>query len=369
MAAANVVLVDELLRVFADVVPAQEARLVGELRLEIPFQHQVVLQGIIQHQAVLVPVLGDVGHTQHVPLADGHFRDVLATHSDLAGDQRLQAGEAVDKLRLTVAVDAGDADDLAPAHLQAHVLHGIVFMYLAGHGHVLHVQHHLAGLAGLLLHVEAAVAAHHHGGQLLHAGVLRLHRADALALTQHGAAVGHGHDLVELVGDEQDGLPLGGQVLHDGHQLVDLLGCQHGGGLIEDEDLVVAVQHLQYLGALLHTHGDVLDQRVRVDLQSVLFAEGQHLLPGLLLLQETVFRGLNAHDDVVQHGEAFHQLEMLVDHADAQGIGIVGVFDRDHRAVLFDDALLGLIQAEQYAHQRGLARAVFAQQGVDLTLL
>ena len=231
-----------------------------------------------------------------------------------------------------------------------------------------HVQHHVAGGAGLLLHMEIDIAAHHHGGQLLHGGVLRLHGAHILALAQHGAAVGHGHDLVELVGDEQDGLALRRQIAHDLHQLVDLLGRQHSGRLVEDEDLVFAVQHLQDLGTLLHAHGDVLDQRVRVHLQAVFLAEGQHALAGLLLLEEAVLRGLHAQDDVVQHGEALHQLEVLVDHADAQCIGVVGVFDGHLHAVLFDDALLGLIQAEQHAHQRGLAGAVFAQQGMDLSL-
>ena len=307
---------------------------------------------------MLVAVLGDVGHAHGVALADGGVGDVLAAEGDLAGGQRLQTGEAVDELRLAVAVDAGQAHDLTPAHLQAHVADGVVLMYLAGHGHMRHVQHHVAGGAGLLLHMEIDIAAHHHGRQLLHGGVLRLHGAHTLALAQHGAAVGHGHDLVELVGDEQDALALGGQILHDLHQLVDLLGRQNGGGLVEDEDLVVAVEHLQ----------DVLDQRVRIHLQAVFLAEGQHPLAGLLLLEEAVLRGLHAQDDVVQHGEALHQLEVLVDHADAQCIGVVGVFDGHLHAVLFDDALLGLVQAEQHAHQRGFAGAVFAQQRVDLSL-
>ena len=81
-----------------------------------------------------------------------------------------------------------------------------------------------------------------------------------------------------------------------------------------------------------------------------------------------MLRGLHAQDDVVQHGEALHQLEVLVDHADAQCVGVVGVLDGNLHAVLFDDALLGLVQAEQHAHQRGLAGTVFAQQGVDLSL-
>ena len=55
-------------------------------------------------------------------------------------------------------------------------------------------------------------------------------------------------------------------------QLVDFLGRQHGGRLVENQDLVVPVQHFQNFRALLHTDGDVLDQRVRIDPQAVFLA-------------------------------------------------------------------------------------------------
>ena len=59
--------------------------------------------------------------------------------------------------------------------------------------------------------------------------------------------------------------------------------------------------------------------------------------------------------------------EVLMDHADMQGRGVIGVADLDFLAVLFDDALLRLVKAEQHAHQGGLACAVFAQQGVNFS--
>ena len=59
---------------------------------------------------------------------------------------------------------------------------------------------------------------------------------------------------------------------------------------------------------------------------------------------------------------------MLVHHADAQCVGIVGVADGDLLAVFQDLALFRLIQAEQHAHQRTFARTVLAQKGVHLAL-
>ena len=211
------------------------------MALKVPLEHHVVLQGVVQNQAVLVTVLGDVAHAGGVPLADGGLGDVLAAQGQGALLQGLQAGDAVDQFRLAVAVDACDTDDLAPADLEAHVLHGVVFVPLGGHGHAPHVQHYLAGLGRGLLHHEVHVPAHHHPAQLLLGAGGDVHGANVPALAQHGAAVGHGHDLPQLVGDEKDALALLGQVLHDLHELLDLLRGQHGGGLVKDQDLILPV--------------------------------------------------------------------------------------------------------------------------------
>ena len=155
---------------------------------------------------------------------------------------------------------------------------------------------------------------------------------------------------------------------HDLHELFDLLRCEHGGRLVKDEDLVIAVEHFQDLYALLHADGDVLDLRVQVDLQTVAVGKLLHLFAGGLLFQKTELRILRAEDDVIEHGEHVDELEVLVHHADVKCRGVVGVVDRDLLTVLLDDALFRLIQAEKNAHQRGLARAVLSEQSVDLAL-
>ena len=57
---------------------------------------------------------------------------------------------------------------------------------------------------------------------------------------------------------------------------------------------------------------------------------------------------------------------MLVYHSDTQGGRHIRVGDIDLFTVFANLACLRLIQAEQYAHQRGFTGAVFAQQSVDL---
>ena len=170
------------------------------------------------------------------------------------------------------------------------------------------------------------------------------------------------------MGDEEDALALLGETAHRVHELLDLLRRQDRRGLVEDEDVVVAVEHLEYLDALLHADGDVLHLGVQVDLEAVFLGELLDLFAGLLLLQEAELRRLRAEDDVVQHREDVDELEVLVHHTDAEPCRVVGVVYLDDLAVFLDDALLRLVHSEKHAHQRALARAVLAQKRVDLAL-
>ena len=57
---------------------------------------------------------------------------------------------------------------------------------------------------------------------------------------------------------------------------------------------------------------------------------------------------------------------MLVDHPDAGAHRVAGAGEGDRLAVDQDLALVGLVEPVEHVHQRALAGAVLAQQGVDL---
>ena len=217
--------------------------------------------------------------------------------------------------------------------------------------------------------MEADITADHQSGQRCGSRISDVNSADVLTLTDNGAAVCDFHNFCQLVGDEQDALALCCQVLHDLQQFGNFLGRQHSGGFVENQNLVVAVQHLQDLGTLLHTNGDVLNDRIRVNVQAILFGKFHDLLSCGTLIQQTMLHRLNAHDDIVQNGEAFDQLEVLVDHADAQIICVIGIADLDFLAVLLNDTFLRCIKTKQHAHQSGLACTVFTKQCMNLALL
>ena len=237
----DVILLNQPLGIGADVLPAEEAELVGELRLKIPLQDHIVFQRVVQHQAVLVAILRNVAHAQNAAAADGRVGDVHAAHGDRAAGRGFQTGYGIYQLALAVAVNARDADDLARVYLKADVFDCVVLMDFGGNGEVLHIQNHLRRVRLALGDCEFHVTADHHPGQLCLGGIRDVHGAHVLALAQNGAAVGNRHDLVELVGDKEDGFPFRREIAHDLQQLLNLLRGQHGGGLVENQDLVVPV--------------------------------------------------------------------------------------------------------------------------------
>ena len=62
--------------------------------------------------------------------------------------------------------------------------------------------------------------------------------------------VGHRHDFLQLVGDQQDRLALRFQAPKDLEQLLRLVGRQHTGRLIQDKDFGAAIERLQNLDPL-----------------------------------------------------------------------------------------------------------------------
>ena len=132
-------------------------------------------------------------------------------------------------------------------------------------------------------------------------------------------------------------------------------------------ELGAAVEDLQDLNALLHADGHLGDFLIEVNLQAIAVRK----LLDLLLVSRSVelgARALGSQDDVLQAGHGLDQHEVLVHHANAQGHRIGGALDPHLFATIENLAIRGLVEAHEDVHERGLARSVLAQQGVDLSL-
>ena len=196
------------------------------------------------------------------------------------------------------------------------------------------------GLGGLHA-VEVHRATHHQPRQLARVGVGGRPRARHLAAPHHRHGVGDLEHLAQLVGDEQHRAALGGQLARDREQPLGLLRGQHGGRLVEDQHVRGAVQRAQDLHALLVADRQLADARPRVDAQAVPATElADQLLRRGVVVAAAPAR-LAAHRDVLGHGQVAEQPEVLVDHPDAVGVGVLHRVDPHGLAVDADLAGVG----------------------------
>ena len=129
------------------------------------------------------------------------------------------------------------------------------------------------GIAGFLLHPQQHVAADHQAGQLGGVRLLGLPASDDAAVAHHGHLVRDRQHLGELVGDDDDRLPLLPHAAQDRKKLLHLLRREHGRRLVEDQQPRLAVERLQQLDPLLLADRQGLDRALRIDRQAELFGQ------------------------------------------------------------------------------------------------
>ena len=336
----------------------------GQGGTAVSFHRQVVGDGEVGHQAHPQPVTGDVADAGLDGLAGGAVGDLPTVDADVAPGGRSQSGDHLGQLPLPVAGDTGDPQDLplvdgegdAPQRGQPLVVQRL---------QLLHLQDYPAGPAGLLAQVEEDFPSDHQPGQFRLGGLLGGEGGDDAAGPQHRHPVGEGHHLVQLVGDEDDRLTFVGHLTQRGRQVGCLLGRQDRCGLVQDQHVGPPVEELQDLHPLLLPDGELPDVGIGVHGQAVAGGEGGQLLAHLLQVQDEA-GGVETQDDVLGHGEAFDQHKVLVDHTDAVSDGVPRGAQVDGPAVDDDLALVGPVEAGEDVHQGALAGPVFPQQGQHL---
>ena len=339
----------------------------GALAIPVALQQHVVGHAHAGHQTHAQTVLGHKAHGD-AQVDDGlgalaqNVLFLIKNRALLGGDQ---ARDGLAQLLLTAAGNTGHAQDLAGVDVEAHIVQTLAAVGLV-HGQVHHLQDGVHVFRLRAADGQAHRVAHHQLGEPggVHTG--GGHAAHAFALAQDGHPVADGQHLVQLVGDDDDGAALGLHLAQNGKQLVGLLRGEHGGGLVQNQDLRAPVQHLQNLHGLLFRNAHLVHRLLRVDFQTVIGAQLLDLgLQGLFARQ---LAG-GAQHDVLHGGEHLHQLEVLVDHADAQILRVHRGADA-HRLPGHEDlAVVRMIDAGDHIHQGSFAAAVFAQQRQDLAVL
>ena len=202
----------------------------------------------------------------------------------------------------------------------------------------------------------------HRAQEIPRSGVLRMGKELLGRSFLHDQAFVHEDDTVghllgkaHLVGDDDHGHALSGQVLHDVQHLAHHLRIQRGGGLVEEHHVRVHAQGAHDGDALLLSSGKLGGIGVGAILQAHALQQAHGLLRrgGRRLVQQ--HHGRKGH--VAKNGHVGKEVEVLKDHAHPLPVQVdVGPWVQDVHAFKIDGAFRRAFQQVQGAQQGGFSR-------------
>ena len=242
-------------------------------------------------------------HARRVALAAGRpaRRAVdLAAH----GGVRMPA-IASSSSRLAVAGDAGDADDLAGAHVEGDVVdHGDAAAVRARSG-----RDRAASTVAGRRPAPFSTRSSTRRPTISSASSPRLVSAVSRVATISPRRMTETVSVIAMISRSlwvmrMTVLPSSAQLPQDAEQVVGLGRRQHAGRLVEDQDLGAAIQRLQDLDALLQADGQSPIERVGIDLEAVVALRAASARRARGRCRAPRKRPpLGAEHDVLEHGE------------------------------------------------------------------
>ena len=135
-------------------------------------------------------------------------------------------------------------------------------------------------------------------------------------------------------------------------KLDNLVGRKNRSWFVKHHDFCVAQQHLDDLDTLLHTHRQVFDNCIRIQIKVVLFGYIAHHLARFINVQlPKPACWLNAQYNIFGNRKNWDQHEVLVHHADTRLNSIGRRIELNNMIIDQYLAFIRLIHAIQHAHQ------------------
>ena len=233
---------------------------------------------------------------------------------------------------------------------------------------MLYAQHFLSDVHPALELFSAHLMADHPPRQIALGHALDLALLGHLAVAQYRKAVADGQNLAQLMRNKHDGHAC---LFHRAHHLkhaLDLHLGQRSGGLVHDDDLRLEQQRARNLDDLLIGRIQRRQRRGRIQIHVQPFEHFPRLGDHGLFVQPQPLLQLAPQKQVLVDIQIVDQIQLLMDERDARVQRISGRGEGHRLAVHADFARVRLQHAAQNVHQRGLARAVFADQRADLAI-
>ena len=281
---------------------------------------------------------------------------------DLAAALGIRAEDRAHRLRASRADQAGEAQHLALIGIEADVLDHSAGLQVPN------LQYLLATLYRVARELIGDLTTDHVGDDLLHGKVAEFAFGDVLAVAHNGHIVHNVMQLLQAVGNIDDGTALGAQLPHDAEHLDDLRIGECRRRLIHHEHTRIDQQRLGDFHHLLSADGQLTDDRVRIQIGDAELCKLFARLPvHLRLIQSAAFDDLAAEEHICSNGQVLAHIQFLVNDRHTQLLRPFCVqvsFDLLTEDLNF--AGISGIYAGEYFHQGRFTGAVFSQQRHDL---
>ena len=163
--------------------------------------------------------------------------------------------------------------------------------------------------------------------------------------------------------------PLRREALDRREEHVDLARREGGGRLVHDEHARLTVEGLGHLDHLLLGDSQLRHGTAGIDTDAQLLQTASRLLTESLAIHDPEpERRLSSEGDVLRGGELGDEVELLVDDAYPQRLGVSGPLDLHRLPEELDLARVGANGSAQDLHERGLPRPVLPEEDVHLAL-
>ena len=322
---------------------------------------RVPFDGTAQEHALILAVLGDITDTVFDGIGAGANTNLLALHKNFAAFHGVCAVDDAHQLGTPGADQTGKAQNLPAVQRKGNIAVAVACQ-------MLHAQHFFADLrfAGgvAFLHLTPR----HHGDQLRTVNFGNVLGCHILSVAHNGNAVRNDKQLLQTVGDKDDGNAAGFQIPNNAEQRADLVGGQGCGRLVHNKDLDVLADRLGDLNDLLHSRGQAAHLLRRIQRNAHLVKQFLRAAFTVLDIHKDAGGRLFAKKDVLGGADTGNQGKFLIDHADSLLLGGGRCQGRKALAVDRDGAAVRRNGTGQGFYQGGFSCTVFPDQRVDFPL-
>ena len=165
------------------------------------------------------------------------------------------------------------------------------------------------------LDIQLNFFANHHFGQRRFACTSSFNCADVFALTQNSHAIRDFQNLVQFVGNDDDGFSVFAHIAHDVKQFFRLLRRKHSSRFVQNQNLRAAIEHFNDLKRLLLADAHFVYLLVKIDIEGIALTDGMRFLTDCFEI--VFFMPIHHKRNVFRGGEYVDEFEVLMNHADA----------------------------------------------------